>query len=135
MKTDKIIDQVVQFTQQDEQISVLWLYGSRAKGSAHDQSDYDFAVAFSTFIKAPYESRLRPELLALNWQEACQLPDNKLSVVDINKAPIALAWEILSTGKVLLVKDPIRYHQKFQRITSMTEWVLFEAQKKELLGG
>lgn len=135
VETDEIIDQVVQLAQLDEQVSILWLYGSRVKGSAHDQSDYDFAVAFSAFIQSPYESRLRPELLALSWQEACQLPDNKLSVVDVNKAPIALAWEIVSTGKLLLVKDQIRYHQEFQRITSMTEWMLFEAQKKGAVRG
>lgn len=44
----------------DNEIAVLWLYGSRAKGTASSGSDYDLAVAFHTFEKDPLERRLRP---------------------------------------------------------------------------
>ncbi|MCG5513275.1 nucleotidyltransferase domain-containing protein [Ectothiorhodospira shaposhnikovii] len=32
----------------DREIAVLWLYGSRAKNTATETSDYDLAVAFRT---------------------------------------------------------------------------------------
>jgi predicted nucleotidyltransferase len=46
-------------------ISVLWLYGSRARGTYSAPSDYDLAVAFDSFLSDALETRLRPELLAL----------------------------------------------------------------------
>ncbi len=42
-------------------LAVLWLYGSRPKGISHQDSDYDFAVAFSSYLTDPLGRRLRPE--------------------------------------------------------------------------
>ncbi len=30
----------------DERIELVWLYGSRAQGTNHQESDFDLAVAF-----------------------------------------------------------------------------------------
>jgi predicted nucleotidyltransferase len=67
----KIISTIKQLAEQNPDILIVWLYGSRAKGNAHRFSDYDLAVAFKSFIKNdPLEKRLRPECLALDWQQA-----------------------------------------------------------------
>ena len=47
----KIISTRKQFAEQNPDILIVWLYGSRAKGNAHRLSDYDLAVAFKSFIK------------------------------------------------------------------------------------
>lgn len=102
-------------------IAVLWLYGSRAKGTATPASDFDLAVAFREFEKDPLERRLRPELLAQAWQDALGLAEGRLSMVDINLAPLPLAHAIIRTGRVLQANDRLRLIREEQRIGSMWE--------------
>lgn len=116
-----ILLMLIKLAAADESIAVLWLYGSRAKGSAGPESDYDLAVAFTQPLTDPLERRLRPELLAQAWQEALSLPEAMLSVVDINLAPVPLAATIVRTGRVLQVNDGLRLAREENRATSMWE--------------
>ncbi len=117
-----IIEQLKQLAENDDEIVALWLYGSRAKGAAHESSDYDLAVAFKTFIKDdPLAERLRPECLALDWQQALDLSEKALSVVDINQAPIPLAFEIVDADSVLFSRDENRLWRETLRIHSRME--------------
>lgn len=119
---DEILLKLIELAKENTDIAVLWLYGSRAKGTAHKNSDYDLAVAFVSFIKNdPIERRLRPECLALDWQQILKLPDFKLSIVDINHAPILLAWEIIWADCVLFYRDKSRFWQEICRIHSRME--------------
>jgi predicted nucleotidyltransferase len=103
-------------------ITVLWIYGSRAKGNASEQSDWDLAVAFKTVkLTDPLDNRLRAELLALDWQRQLGLPEGKLSLVDINLAPIPLAYEIINANSVLYCRDEGRRMQEEARIMSQME--------------
>ena len=118
----KIISTIKQLAEQNPDILIVWLYGSRAKGNAHRLSDYDLAVAFKSFIKNdPLEKRLRPECLALDWQQTLGLHDFQLSIVDINQAPIPLAFEIIQTNNVLFCRDEDRLWQETLRIHSRME--------------
>ena len=118
----KIISTIKQLAEQNPDILIVWLYGSRAKGNAHRNSDYDLAVAFKSFIKNdPLEKRLRPECLALDWQLALGLHDFQLSIVDINQAPIPLAFEIIQANNVLFCRDEDRLWQETLRIHSRME--------------
>ncbi|MEA3252480.1 MAG: nucleotidyltransferase domain-containing protein [Pseudomonadota bacterium] len=105
----------------NDEIAVLWLYGSRAKGTANEGSDYDLAVAFRTFEKDALERRLRPQLLAQTWQDELGLSEEQLSIVDINLAPLPLAHAVIRTGRVLRANDKLRLIREEQRITSMWE--------------
>ena len=79
-------------------------------------------MAFKSFIKNdPLEKRLRPECLALDWQQALGLHDFQLSIVDINQAPIPLAFEIIQTNNVLFCRDEDRLWQETLRIHSRME--------------
>ncbi|HEH9425796.1 TPA: nucleotidyltransferase domain-containing protein [Aeromonas sobria] len=85
-----MLEQLISLASTHAQVQVLWLYGSRAKGTAGPTSDWDLAVAFypvkqSGPLGAALENRLRPELLALEWQRALGLAEGKLSVVDANR--------------------------------------------------
>jgi predicted nucleotidyltransferase len=116
------LQRLIELAQLNSDICVLWLYGSRANGKAHMQSDYDLAIAFNTFIKDdPIEKRLRPECLAIDWQRALGLRDFKLSIVDINQAQIPLAWEIINADYVLFCRDEARLWQETRRIHSQME--------------
>ncbi|MFW6346253.1 MAG: type VII toxin-antitoxin system MntA family adenylyltransferase antitoxin, partial [Halomonas sp.] len=106
---------------EENDIAVLWLYGSRAKGTDSVESDFDLAVAFYDFPQDPLERRLRPELLAQAWQDRLGLPPEQLSIVDINLAPLPLAHIVIRTGRVLHVSDRLRLIREENRITSMWE--------------
>jgi hypothetical protein len=69
-----LLQQSAKLAEHDPDIAVVWLYGSHAKGNAHAASDYDLAVAINRFIEDDLiEKRLRPECLALDWQQALGL--------------------------------------------------------------
>lgn len=117
-----LISNIKQLAEPNLSILIVWLYGSRAKGLEHQASDYDLAVAFRHFIKDdPIEKRLRPECLALDWQQALGLRDRQLSVLDINQAPIPLAFDIIQANKVLFCRDEERLWQEIRRIHSRME--------------
>lgn len=101
-----ITQQVTDLARSRDDIAALWLYGSRARGNHHSESDYDLAVGFTDWMEDPLERRLRPEVLAEEWREACGLAEGQLSVVDIAIAPIPLGMAILSEGKLLLDQHP-----------------------------
>ncbi|MDN3554918.1 type VII toxin-antitoxin system MntA family adenylyltransferase antitoxin [Halomonas maura] len=105
----------------DREVAVLWLYGSRAKGTATADSDYDLAVAFGTFESDPLQRRLRPELLAQDWQDALGMHEDQLSIIDINLVPLTLAHAVIRTGRVLHANDRLRLIREENRITSMWE--------------
>lgn len=104
------------------EVVVLWLYGSQAKGNAGLHSDWDLAVAFDPVKLAdPLDNRLRPELLALDWQRALGLAEGQLSVVDINQAPIPLAFAAIDANRVLFCRDQGRRLSEEARIMSQME--------------
>ena len=131
MKLDSdMLEQLIFLASSNPQVQVLWLYGSRAKGTAGPSSDWDLAVAFDPVkqsgpLGAALENRLRPELLALEWQRALGLAEGKLSVVDINQAPIPLAFAIVDANRVLFCRDLGRRLREEARIMSQMEFLLY----------
>lgn len=111
---------ILDLAKKDPEIMVLWLYGSHAKNSAHENSDIDLAVVFKSWIEDPIERRLRSELLAIEWQKELKLNDGMLSVLDMNNAPIPIAMSVLKTGTLLLSKD--RGQQLREQSRIMSKW-------------
>lgn len=87
----------------DPNILALWLYGSRARGKARADSDYDLAVLFASSPADELERRLQPELLALDWQQLLACP--ALSVINIMQVPLPLAISVLEDNIVLYSRD------------------------------
>ena len=114
------------------EVMVLWLYGSHAKGNAGPHSDWDLAVAFDPVkLVDSLDNRLRPELLALDWQRALGLAEGQLSVVDINQAPIPLAFAIVDANRVLFCRDQGRRLTEEARIMSQMECLLYQQTHKD----
>jgi predicted nucleotidyltransferase len=126
---DPNIERLIQLAKADESVEVLWLYGSRARGSARQDSDYDLAVAFKTYIDDALEARLRPELLAMDWQKALNID---LSIVDINQASIPLAYTVVMDNCLLLSKNSLRHMTEEQKI--MSKWELDHCYHKKHFG-
>ena len=87
----------------DSNIIALWLYGSRARGKANANSDYDLAVLFKQSPADDAERRLQPELLALDWQQATSVL--ALSIIDIMQVPLPLAITVLDDNSLLYCRD------------------------------
>ena len=116
---DKAIKQIQQIALNNSDIEVLWLYGSRARNLAHKNSDYDLAIAFKDYIEDPVERRLRPELLALAWTKKLGLA---LSILDIDQAPLLMAYTIVEDNCTLHITNNYRKMVTEQRI--MSKWEL-----------
>ncbi|MGY3948469.1 hypothetical protein [Aeromonas allosaccharophila] len=63
-------------------------------------------------LGAALENRLRPELLVLEWQRALGLAAGKLSIVDINQAPLSLAFAVIDANRPLYSHDERRRLQE-----------------------
>lgn len=116
-----ILKKIKSLAAQDANIAIVWLYGSRANNSATTDSDYDFAIAFNQFPEDEWDKRLQPELVAQLWADSLNLPLDKISVVDFNHIPLALALSIVNSNSVLLAKDSVRLAKEENRVSSMWE--------------
>lgn len=115
---NNILAKIIQLAKANTDIAVLWLYGSRSQGTSHAHSDYDLAIAFEIFIQDPWQRRIRPEELRIDWSQVLECPIELISIIDINTVPIPLAWEVISKGKPIWVKDSDRLMQEENRISS-----------------
>lgn len=111
------IKQIVELAKNSAEVEVLWLYGSRARDNANTNSDYDLAVAFTSYIEDPVERRLRPEMLSLEWSKQLKI---LLSIVDINQASLSLAYTIIIDNTILYSKNDYRRITEEQKI--MSKW-------------
>jgi len=120
--TDPHLAGIIALAGQTPDVAILWLYGSRARGTQREDSDYDLAVAFQSFIRDdPLESRVRPELLAMDWRRALGLPENRLSVIDINQVGVSLAYHVVNNYGPLFCRDPRRLITEQNRVLSRME--------------
>ena len=97
------IQHLIALAKADSNIIALWLYGSRARGKANANSDYDLAVLFKQSPADDAERRLQPELLALDWQQATSVL--ALSIIDIMQVPLPLAITVLDDNSLLYCRD------------------------------
>lgn len=119
MNKDKL-NQIIHLAKINNDIEVIWLYGSQARGCATHKSDYDLAVAFKSYIEDPIERRLRPELLAIKWNKI--IADIDLSIIDINFVPLPLAYTVINDNTLLNESNNYRRMTEEQRI--MSKWEL-----------
>lgn len=103
-------------------VEVLWLYGSRARGDAGAASDVDLALA----LRAALPEAARWEVLEAFEHEAAALSACSVSCVDINRAPVPLAANIIHEGRVVFCRCHLRVRAEEQRV-----WSLWEAYKRE----
>jgi len=80
-------------------VVVAWLFGSRARGDARPDSDWDLAVKF-VGSPEPWE-RLR---LATELAEVVGAP---VDVIDIDRVAIELASHALIQGRLLVSRDEV----------------------------
>jgi len=78
-------------------VDAIYLYGSRAKQTAHEHSDWDIAVLFSDYETDLSTRLLRPQMLEAAIERELKLY-NQISVIDLETAPVYLQYSILMSA-------------------------------------
>lgn len=81
-------------------VSAVYLFGSRARGSARPDSDVDIGVLYAT-APAPTLAA-QPFLDEANLAEQLELP---VQIIVMNTAPVDLTHRILTDGRLLVERN------------------------------
>lgn len=119
LQNDLMLKEIVQTIYAHYQVDAIYLYGSRAKGTALENSDWDIAVLFSDFIKDILEQINRPQYLEAILQRKLNLYD-KISIVDLELVPPPLQYNIIR-GKKLFDRGVLHVRKVEQSIYSKIE--------------
>ena len=95
--TDNMAQNVMRIIQSVAPVDAIYLYGSRAKQTAHENSDWDIAVIFTDFETDLLARALRPQTLEATLERELKLY-NQISVVDLEIAPVYLQYSILMSA-------------------------------------
>ncbi len=79
------------------QVDAVYLYGSRARQTSQEDSDWDIAVIFSEYETDVLARALRPQALQAELERQLRLY-NQISVVDLETAPVYLQCSILMSA-------------------------------------
>lgn len=78
------------------EVQAVWLFGSHARGEATDASDVDLAV-----LASPPLGLERVRVI----DAVGRATGGEVDVIDLSTAPPALAWEILTSGRLVFEQD------------------------------
>jgi len=126
---DTLLKQIALLAFNHSDIQVVWLYGSRANDNFSDHSDFDIAIAFKNFDLSITDRYLRPNELAIDWSIELNVAPELLSIVDINQAPIYLAFNIVEYGFPIYVDGSTRAVKEQSRIYSQYEFQMRESKR------
>lgn len=122
MQTQDLLYLLEKVFTNSQDVEVVWLYGSRAKGTEHKLSDVDLAIAFKNFSLSQQEKMARiHHIESLLVTEVISFK-NPISCVDINTIPTYLAINVVNDGKVIYGKNSRRLLQEENRIYSKFEY-------------
>jgi len=119
LQNDLMLEQIIQTICSHSRVDAIYLYGSRAKGTALENSDWDIAILFSDFIKDILEQINRPQQLEAFLQRELNLYD-KISIVDLELVPPPLQYNIIH-GKKLFDRGVLHVRKIEQSIYSKIE--------------
>lgn len=96
-ETGSMAENITRVIQHHAQVDAIYLYGSRAKQTAHEHSDWDIAVLFSDYETDLSTRLLRPQVLEAAIERELKLY-NQISVIDLETAPVYLQYSILMSA-------------------------------------
>lgn len=82
----------------DFPILLAYLFGSRAKGTAAPESDYDIGVLFG--------EEITPEIHYLLQHRLAQFLTSQVDLVNLAQAPIELVYNVIVNGQIIYERDP-----------------------------
>lgn len=114
-------------------LMLLILFGSRAKGNANEDSDWDFAVLYDQELRKIHEKS------GWDWlkiwsvlEKVFDLPENKVDVVILNDCSNIMAHSIARDGKLLYERESGEFERfKQQALMTSSELKTFREQQRE----
>jgi predicted nucleotidyltransferase len=82
-------------------VSLVYLFGSHARGTADAESDIDVAILADPHLLKSERVQLRLDLLA-SLEHALSVPMEAIDVVVLQDVPVLLRYNVIRSGKVLL---------------------------------
>ena len=113
------------------EVSLVYLFGSRAGGIVGPLSDYDLGV----LVDRGYDT---PELRArLTHEFVRRLGTERVDVVLLNHAPIELAYAVIAEGKLLYQRDvATRVEYEASVLSRYGDYLpVLRAQRRDILRG
>jgi predicted nucleotidyltransferase len=95
--SNEIAENIIRIIQACSPVDAIYLYGSRAKQSAHEHSDWDIAVIFTDYETDTLARALRPQSLEAVLERKLKLYQ-QISVIDLETAPVYLQYSILMSA-------------------------------------
>ncbi|MCS4541645.1 MAG: nucleotidyltransferase domain-containing protein [Euryarchaeota archaeon] len=96
------MEELKKFFKGRREVIAAYLFGSRAEGFERKESDYDIAILLD-------EKALQIDLFGYRLRMMSELSDflkKDVELIILNNAPLFLASQIISKGKILHDKDP-----------------------------
>jgi predicted nucleotidyltransferase len=91
-------------------LKLLILFGSRATGQNHEDSDYDFALICDQQIYQDWKKKGKSWFSLYSiFENIFELPNESVDIVDLNRCSPILAHEIANNGKPLYEKQAGEY--------------------------
>ncbi len=90
-------EKICRIIQDHVQVDAIYLYGSRAKHTAMNDSDWDIALIFSQFETDILKRALRPQNIEALLERQLQLYQ-RINVVDLETAPMYLQYSIITSA-------------------------------------
>jgi len=88
-------------------LKLFVLFGSRAIGHAHVNSDWDFAVSYDEDIRKVHEQGEWSKLKIFSvLEDVFELPKGKIDVVELNHCSPLMGYLVARDGKLLYEKEP-----------------------------
>jgi len=97
---------------ESEGILLAYLYGSRARGDADEDSDYDIALLYGRPIGVMEEVEM-----AVRIADRLKIPADRVDLLILNKAGVDLAMRVIREGKPIYVADEDFRHRYEAHIT------------------
>lgn len=97
MNQERLIENITRVIQHHAHVDAIYLYGSRAKHTEREHSDWDIAVLFSDYETDVNARLLRPQLLEAAIERELKMY-NQISVIDLETAPVYLQYSILMSA-------------------------------------
>ncbi|MCT7995786.1 type VII toxin-antitoxin system MntA family adenylyltransferase antitoxin [Laspinema olomoucense] len=117
-------------------LKMLVLFGSRARGDFHSESDWDFAALYDEEIRKKHI-----EKSFWNWLEVpgllielFNISEDKIDVVELNKSSSIISHFIARDGKLLYERNPGEFKRFKERalLESAQIKIIREAQQEKI---
>lgn len=107
LKVAELAEFIPEILKQVPYLTLLVLFGSRARGDAHPDSDWDFAILCDEEQRKQYEKGGWDSFrLGGILQNAYDLLDDQIDVIEMKKCSEILAHYIAKDGMIIYERDP-----------------------------